>query len=138
MPRFRTIAALVGLIAGAWVLWGSYYGTIGRGQFCPYGAGTCTGPASLPPANIFVVSLAVLLVLDSALSLVGPRIAFYASAGISILLGGSIVPSSSLVDPTVIVALGLAASTCVLGLVAARRRTEVSEQSHPMNLPVFG
>jgi hypothetical protein len=89
-------------------------------------------------ANIYVVALSVLLFLNSLVTMVGPRLAFYASAVLSVLLGVSMIPNSSLVDPVVLVALGLVVLTFALSAAAARRRTQISEQSNPMNLPVFG
>ena len=132
MVNIRTVAASVGMVAGGWTLLGSYFGGIGR---------ACGGQAlcvPTPPPNLYVVGIAALLLLNSVVCMLGPSKLFYASAGLAILLAGSVFLQSALSDTTVLTALGLATLTAVLSLVAATRRTEVSEQANPMNLPVFG
>lgn len=133
MIGIRTVAVSAGMLAGAWVFGGSYFGGIGR-ALCG-GGPPCVRSAS---PNFYVVAIAVLLVLNSVVCFFGPRVLFYASGGLSILLAGSVFPSSPLNDPVVWVAFGLAFATLVLSVLAARRMTEVSEQANPMNLPVFG
>ncbi len=87
-------------------------------------------------------AFAVVLMVDSLACLIAPRKAFYASALLGAVLAALIgyggVYSGTLFDVSVIVGLVLAALTVVLGLAAARSRGSVSEQQHPMNLPVFG
>ena len=131
MARLRTAASLLGLLTGAWVLWGSFFGPIGRSA-C---GGVCPEPG---PPNPFVVGLAVLLMINSGVGLIGPNRVFYVLAALSILLAGALVPTSSLNSLVVEVSLGLSLATFAFSLVAARRVTGFSEQSNPMNLPVFG
>jgi len=100
----------------------------------------CSGNAPCPQAgaNPFVMGLAGLLVFASFACLVGAGKVFYAQAVVSVLLGAAMVPNSSLSDAVVDAALGLVAASFVLSVVAARKRGVFSEQSNPMNLPVFG
>ena len=83
--------------------------------------------------------LAALLLADSALTVVGPKALFYPMALISALLGadewaGS-GPGAAPGEYMLLAALGV---TVVLAIYAARFEPAVSEESHPMNLPVFG
>jgi hypothetical protein len=130
--RLSTVASAVGMLTGAWVVGGSFADGIGKA--CYYGVPCPSGGM----ANIYVVALSVLLFLNSLVTLIGPRIAFYASAVLSVFLGISMVPNSSFNNPVVLVAIVLVAMTFALSVVGARKRTQISEQSNPMNLPVFG
>lgn len=135
MVRIRTIAALVSFLAGAWSLAGANFYGLGKYACTANPTSTCVGSSS---PNPYVSALAILLEISSVICLLGPNQVFYASAILSILLGASIAPDSSIGDPIVAGALGLAGASFVLSLVAARKRTGISEQSNPMNLPVFG
>src|SRR5271157_5953983 len=125
MVRFRTTAALVGLLAGLWAVGGSYLGGIGRA--CPPTALECPSP------NLFLVGLGALVLVSSIVCFFGPELVFYATAILSILLAGLILGTSTLNDPVVDVALALSVLAFAVGVVAARRTTEVSEQANPMN-----
>jgi len=132
--RVRLVAAGVGFLTGAWALGGSLFDGISRG--CPSPSGMPCPPAGV--WSIYVVGLALLLILNSLVCLVGPSIVFYGSATLSVLLGASMTLNSSFGNPVVLLAFALVAATFLLSLVAARRKTAISEQSNPMNLPVFG
>jgi hypothetical protein len=85
------------------------------------------------------LALSIILILVSLVAFVGPKRILYGSALFSALLAVSEwVGAGS--DGTVftVVMLAMAALTMVLGVVAARAEPRVSEESHPMNLPVFG
>lgn len=85
------------------------------------------------------LALGVVLAADSLVALVGPRRIFYSSALLSALLAGSDwIGSGSTTSTAILLTVAAAAVTLVLAIVAARFEPEVSEQSHPMNLPVFG
>jgi len=86
----------------------------------------------------FLVGLGALVLVSSIVCFFGPELVFYATAILSILLAGLILGTSTLNDPVVDVALALSVLAFAVGVVAARRTTEVSEQANPMNLPVFG
>ena len=85
-----------------------------------------------------MLALSAVLVLDSLVCLVGPRKVFYSSALLSALLAVSVFFSSSFEEVVMYATLGLLGVELVASIVAARWETKVSEQSHPMNLPVFG
>ncbi len=123
MVKIATVAAGLGILTGlltvaAWFLgatpYSSLWGTI-------------------------ALTLAVILVLDSLVALVAPKRVFYASALLSVLLGGSVWLGSGS-DATIVTLLTLVLTgvTFVLSVLAARFEPKVSEQSNPMNLPVFG
>jgi Na+/melibiose symporter-like transporter len=114
------------------------------------GAGILTGLltvgawfSGLAPLRPFwatlALAMAIILILDSFVTFVGPKRVFYVSALLSALLTGSEwIGSGS--DATVVTALTIimACVTVVLSMAAARLEPKISEQSHPMNLPVFG
>ena len=117
MVRFATIAALLGAFTGLWVL------------LLNYGAGEAWSWLS--------TAAALSLVIASLISLFSPRIVFYASALLAVALDGTLLIGSAL-NLVAILTLGLGAVAFATALVAARREGRVSEQSNPMNLPVFG
>lgn len=85
------------------------------------------------------LALALVLIVDSLLALVGPKRIFYSSAVISALLATSEwIGSGSGAGAGTLLTVVAAGVTLALSVVAARFDPPVSEQSHPMNLPVFG
>lgn len=130
MTKVGVAAAGFGILTGTWSIAGDYFHTFGYACYVQ----NCVHNSI---ADTLVLSLSILLVIGSLLGLVGPRKVFYASALLSALLGVYVFVISV---PTVfpLTAVGLAGVTFVLSIVAARWETRVSEQSHPMNLPVFG
>jgi hypothetical protein len=128
LVRIGTLAAGVGAFAGLWITLITYIG-----HSCPPSVFCALENAWGPYTPI----LSALLIVVSLACFVGPRQLFYGSAALALLIGVSIVLSST--DPfDSIVALGLAAVAFVLALLAARHEGRVSEQANPMNLPVFG
>ena len=123
MVKITTVAAGAGILTGLFAV-GSWF----------------SGLASLRPFWVaLALSVAIILVLDSFVVLVGPKRIFYVSALLSALLTGSEwLGSGSDVTAVGILTIAMACVTLVLSIVAARLEPEVSEQSHPMNLPVFG
>lgn len=119
MVKLATVAVALGIVAGSWVI-------------------LMLGFGSLTTWSPVVLAVAVLLVLGSILSLVGPKKVFYGSALLSAAQAGVLSLESNLTDFFTLVALGLSGGTFLLCILAARWETKVSEQSNPMNLPVFG
>jgi len=84
-------------------------------------------------------ALAFALILDSLIAFWGPKRVFYVSALLSALLAGSdLSGSTSRTDVITLVTIAASCISLVLAIAAARFEPDVSEQSHPMNLPVFG
>jgi hypothetical protein len=83
------------------------------------------------------LAAAIALVVASLVSVISPRIVFYASALLALVLDVSLLAGSALNQITILT-LALGAVTLVTAIFAARREGRVSEQSNPMNLPVFG
>jgi uncharacterized membrane protein YjdF len=117
LVRLITVAAWLGVVTGIWVIIAAY--VAGEQWYW------------VTPA------LAVVLVLASLICMIGPRKAFYAPAGLAFLLMVSTALGSAR-DLLEILTLGLGVVLLVVAVIAARREDRVSEQSHPMNLPVFG
>lgn len=85
------------------------------------------------------LAAAIILTLDSFVVLVGPKKIFYVSVLLSALLTGSEwLGSGSDAAVVNMLIIAMACVTLVLSIVAARFEPKVSEQSHLMNLPVFG
>jgi hypothetical protein len=86
-----------------------------------------------------VLGLAVVLVLFSLAEFLAPPTLFYISvvvaAAIDVIevLNYSSIGTGSFVITFILVTLSVA-----LSIVSATRKTGVSEQANPMNLPVFG
>ena len=134
MVKTGTIAAGVGVITALWTTWAHFQTCSGPLAGCPAWQ---TAPGGTSGTILLVSALALLLV--SLGTFVAPASAFFVSAALAILIGGVEAVNYSAVAPgSLAVTMCLAAISAVLGLVAARRRTSVSEQANPMNLPVFG
>ncbi len=138
MVRLTTVASLLGLATGLWSTAGMYLEYLGRsaclGVWYLVGQEGCMNN---PTVNLLTQAFAVGLVLVSVVSFVGPRRIYNASS----VLSGAVfvgVLLSSWLSFAVIASLVLIGATVVASVFAAWREPRVSEQSHPMNLPVFG
>ncbi|QQG48006.1 MAG: hypothetical protein HY247_04325 [archaeon] len=134
--RLGTLAAVSGVLAGVWAMGGEFaFSAWAYGPFC-------TSDVCFSAPGWFSLGVGVvggILVLSSLAGFFGPRRSFYVGAA----SGGAIVVLLLAVWGEVGVAfywslliLALVAGT--LSVLAARSRTALSEQSNPMNLPVFG
>ncbi len=129
-----SLGGALGIAAGIWTLGASYLDGVAR--YCP--AGGCPS-SGVPYMGIVVQVLAVVLALNSAVSFFWQRRVLYASAILSILVALSVFLNSSATESAVVwVTVALALASAVVNILGAREGTGVSEQSHPMNLPVFG
>jgi hypothetical protein len=133
MVGTRTVAAAVSVINGIWgIIAGAYWKMLFQSQ--SLGVNNI-----LPPTNLVIIGIAVLLVLDSVVCLVGISKAFYASAVISLAMVGAEFAMGGGLDTTgAMVALPLMVVTVAMDIVGATRKQYVSEENHPLNLPVFG
>jgi hypothetical protein len=140
MARIQTVATVVGVAAGALTIGGVYLFGVGQacggGFFPPSVALSCPAFSVFSPWPEIVQAVAAVLILVSLVSYIGPRKFFYGSAVLSALL--AILVQESVLNPSVLFTFGLAIAAVVLCVVAARWEARVSEQSNPMNLPVFG
>ena len=131
MARLGTAAAAVGAIAGFCCV---FEYAISCHELCTSTPIVATGVAG----DVFAL-LGVVLLLVSLGTYVGPRFLFYGSAlagaGIDVI---EILSFSPVVSGWFYVTAILATASLVLGILAARQRSGVSEQANPMNLPVFG
>jgi len=131
LVRLSTAATAVGAIAGLCCL---VEYAISCHELCTLAPIVPTGAAG----NVFA-GLGVVLLLVSLGSYFGPRFLFYisalAAASIDVI---EILNFSALVSWWFYVTVALATASLVLGILAVRQRSGVSEQANPMNLPVFG
>ncbi len=134
MARIATAAALVGVAAGFWNIY-EYL------QVCRGATVICAAQQAAPPGieGEAVLALAVLLILNSIATFIGPKALSYVSAALGLLIDSIVILNYSDISPGALyVTAGFVTLSMVLSLLAARRRTGVSEQANPMNLPVFG
>jgi hypothetical protein len=86
-----------------------------------------------------VLGLAVVLVLISLATFIGPAALFFLTAVVGVAIDALVVINySSIAAGSFLITIILVTVSVVLSVVSATRKTSVSEQSHPMNLPVFG
>jgi len=117
-----------------WNIW-AYF------QVCRSSDSLCAAQQAAPAGGegTIVLALASILVVVSLATVVGPAAIFYVSAALGLVIDAiELLNYSSISLGEFYVTVILVAMSLGLSLVAARRRTGVSEQSHPMNLPVFG
>ena len=131
MARFATLAAALGALSAVWTIVTTYLSVLPSPACGPIVCST------IHNSGWVVESLAIVLLIVSAACLIGPKSLFYLSSLFSAVLAGTVY---ALTEFTAIVAATLViyAAALVLGVLAARSEASVSEQSHPMNLPVFG
>ncbi len=81
--------------------------------------------------------LSVILLADSLLCLYGIRYAFLVAALLSVIIltDSAVAP---LTDYVHLALLAVSLASTVANVVAFRATSRLSEQAHPMNLPVFG
>ena len=134
MVRLGTATALVGVVAGFWNIWEYFQECRGATSLCPSVHSAPTGTE-----GTVVLGLAVVLVLVSLATFIGPTVLFYLSAAVGVAIDALVLVNyPSMAEGSFLVTVILMTVSVVLGVVAAMRKTSVSEQSHPMNLPVFG
>lgn len=128
MVGVRIVAAAVSLINGAWgVVAGLYSTRIFDVQL------------SMSGGDFWILVVGILLLLDSIVCIVGFRTAFYGSAALSVLLILDILLfGAAISDIAFIASVLLGLITVVLDIITVRHREIVSEENHPLNLPVFG
>jgi len=136
LVRLGTFAALAGVVAGLWNLL-AYFQTCG-GNF---GSIACLAGYTSPPGfqGTVVLALSIVLIAGSLATFLSPAAVFYLLAAAGILIDViEVLNYASLFQGWFFGTLILVTLSLVLSLAAATRKTSVSEQSHPMNLPVFG
>jgi hypothetical protein len=131
MARTGTAAAALGVAAGIWLLVGVTFGLVAPDR-C--GLDVCESNGLI---RTMVEVVSFVLVAGSVSSFFGPRKIFYLSAALSAVLAGLLL-TTGVYGWVALATLGLLVIEILLGVVAARSESRVSEQSHPMNLPVFG
>ncbi len=134
MARIATAAALVGVVAGFWNVY-EYL------QVCRGAAVSCSAQQAAPTgiAGEAVLALAVLLILNSVATFIGPTALSYVSAALGALIDAIVILNYTDISTAAFyITAALVTLSVILSALAARRRTGVSEQANPMNLPVFG
>jgi hypothetical protein len=132
LVRLGTVAAIVGVVAGLWNIW--EYLLVCRGPLCIVPQAAPTGAE-----GTIVLGLAVVLLIVSLMEFLAPSALFYLSAAVGVAIDAVEALNYSTIAPgSFLVTVILVTLSVGLGLASATRKTSVSEQSHPMNLPVFG
>lgn len=136
MSTISKISISVSLIAGAWTVIGNW--------IYPKLYYQCTSPKcsdSMLSLNLINVLLGVLLLISAIASIFGPRIIFALSSIISIaiaIIHFTIFNITGSFGISFWLGTIVYASSFILGILALRSRSKLSEQAHPLNLPVFG
>jgi hypothetical protein len=140
----RLAGSALSLVNGSWAAFVAYYGANSISNCPPFsqcilelqGGSGPLSPSELQGA-LFIVG--AILVLDSLVSFVGIRMSYILSAVLSVVVlaivalqWGTYAGADS-AAAVVLSLLAIAASA-----VASRPVREMSEQTNPMNLPVFG
>lgn len=134
MVRLGTAAGGLGVLTGLWTAVVSYV----ERPLPPCPSAGCP-PSGFTIYGVAILALSIALIFNSAVSFVWHRKVFYVSSLLSVILTLVVALDVNSIDPAFFwVAVVLDAVTAVANLFAARVSTAVSEQSHPMNLPVFG
>ncbi len=128
MAGVRIVAAVVSLLNGVWgVVAGIYPKQV-------FGVQSLTGSG-----DFWLLAVGALLVLGSMACFVGLQTAYYVSAALAILLVvDMLLFGAPISDLGFILSALFGLITVVLDLIATRRKPIVSEENHPLNLPVFG
>ncbi len=135
--KVGTIAGVLGVIVGVWTALGA---TVLNSDL--YGARcnptTCTALPS--PFLIFLLgAFGVILAIDSILALVGPRIALYGEAVVAAIVALLFfLVQAAMNQPAFWGSFLLSILALALAVAAGRKKSGISEQANPMNLPVFG
>ena len=128
----RRIAAITALITSVWAIV-----AVGSGlSLLALPTGNLEGGSTVDPV---ILILAAILLGDGLACLVGVRRAFQvAAADAAALLVSFLLSPNALGVGTSLLAIVLSLVTLVLGVAASRSPGKLSEQTNPMNLPVFG
>jgi hypothetical protein len=143
--KLRTVAAALSLVNGIWIIAvGAFWHQLLSLPLVGLG---CVGSCSLFGVDYIVLVLGVILLVDSLVCFLAFSRAFYVSAALSALVlllvlfsvWGSISSMQVWVNyPAIPVSIVLGIVTIALDIAAANRKTYVSDEHHPLNLPVFG
>jgi hypothetical protein len=128
-------AAVAGVAGGLEVS----LGTFAFARFA-YSTEVCTGMCfGSGYYHLAIGAIGIFLVLVSVVAFIGLAAAFYAEIALSTILAVLLALSSTRDSPAFLwTALALVLVAAVLSIVSVRSRGRLTEQSNPMNLPVFG
>ena len=127
--KLKTVAAALSLVDGLWTVvagaeWRQIFGIYMRSHVSD---------------NLILMALGVVLVIDALVCFRGVLEAFYVSVVLAVIaVVGMLSWGVQVGNGGFLLTLVLAAATIVVDLLAARRKTWVPEEDHPLNLPVFG
>ena len=141
MTPIRAAGSIIGLVDGVVAAFMVILGPV-QGPLCK-GPGICIGPTASPVPNTeldtALLAAGVILAVVSLVSFTGLRVTFAlgavlsAAALVTVGLTWGTYPTD---DSIAVAALSLVA--LVVDAVASRPSRGMSEQTNPMNLPVFG
>ncbi|TLY01953.1 MAG: hypothetical protein E6K95_06120 [Thaumarchaeota archaeon] len=128
----RRIAAIITLITSIWAILAVSTGL----SLLALPTGNLEGGSTL---DAVILIFGVILFGDGLACLVGVRLAFQVAAvDAAALIVSFFLSPNALGVSTSQVAIALSLVTLVLGVAASRSPGKLSEQTNPMNLPVFG
>lgn len=144
LSPIRLAGSVLSLVTGCWAAFVAYYGANSVVPCPPFSQCILElqgGSGLLPPAELqgALFILGAILAIDSLVSFVGIRASFVLGAVLSVgVLAIVAIQWGTYSGNYSATALVLSLLAVVADVVASRPAKALSEQSNPMNLPVFG
>jgi len=144
LAPIRLAGSVLSLLAGGWATFVAYYGTNSVSPCLPFS--TCIlelqggfGPLSPSELQGALFIFGAILAIDSLVSFAGVRASFIVGSVLSTgILAIVAIQWGAYSDAYSLAAVALSLLAVVADFVASRPARALSEQSNPMNLPVFG
>jgi hypothetical protein len=139
----RLAGSVLSLLAGCWAAFVAYYGTniVSCPPFstCIVELGGSFGPLSPSELQGALFIAGAILALDALVSFAGVRMSFILGSVLStVILAIIAIQWGTYSDNDAFAAIALSLLAVLADVVASRPAKALSEQSNPMNLPVFG
>ena len=136
LAPIRLAGSVLSLLAGSWASFVAYYGTNSVSPCLPFSTCIVELQGEMQGA-LFIVG--AVLALDALVSFAGIRVSFIVGSVLStVILAIIAFQWGTYSDTDAIAAIVLSLLAVVADVVASRPARALSEQSNPMNLPVFG
>jgi hypothetical protein len=144
LAPIRLAGSVLSLLAGGWATFVAYYGTNSFAPCLPFSTCIVVLPGGFGPLSpselqgaLFIVG--AILAIDSLVSFAGVRASFIVGSVLSTAVLAIIaIQWGAYLDSYSMAAVVLSLLAVVADFVASRPARALSEQSNPMNLPVFG
>ena len=143
LAPIRLAGSVLSLLAGSWATFVAYYGTNSVAPCPPFS--TCIlvlpggGPFSPSALQGGLFIIGAILAIDALVSFAGIRVSFIVGSMLSTAVLAIIaIQWGAYFETYSLAAVALSLLAVMADVVASRPAKALSEQSNPMNLPVFG